>query len=98
VRHFIIEIDYRIPADQIGDVVAEHRAFLKGGYERGWLLFSGPKVPKTGGVIVARAPSLELLQDFFRSDPYIMKEIADYCFIEFDPVFRQDWLEDWVLK
>ena len=98
MKHFIIEIIYRIPAEQIGDVVAEHRAFLKAGYERGWLLFSGPKMPKTGGMIVARAPSQQELEQFFSADPYQVKGIADYRFIEFDPVLRQGWMEDWVVS
>jgi len=97
MKHFIVEIDYRIPAEQIGEVVAEHRAYLKKGYDQGWLLFSGPKVPKTGGMIIARAPSLEALQKFFQSDPYFVKSIADYRFVEFDPVLRQAWLDEWVL-
>jgi hypothetical protein len=47
-------------------------------------------------MIVARAPSLEELQRFFAADPYILKNLAVYRFIEFDPVKRQPFLEDWV--
>jgi uncharacterized protein YciI len=97
MKHFIVEIHYRIPAEQIGEVVQEHRSYLKGGYEKGWLLFSGPKSPKTGGIVIARAPSLEDIQVFFSTDPYQVKGIADYRIIEFEPVLRQSWLEDWVL-
>jgi uncharacterized protein YciI len=55
MKHFLIEITYLVSAEQLGDVVAEHRAFLQTGYDRGWLLFSGPLVPRTGGVVVGRA-------------------------------------------
>ena len=96
MKHYVVEIIYRIPVEQIGEVVAEHRAYLKEGYERGWLLFSGPKVPKTGGVVVARAPSLQELELFFSADPYQVKGIADYRFIEFEPLLRQSWMEDWI--
>lgn len=96
MKHFIIEITYLIPAKELGEVVGEHRAFLKTGYERGWLLCSGPRVPKTGGVVIARAPSLDELQQFFRYDPYQMKDLATYRWIEFDPVLRQAFLEEWL--
>ena len=96
MKHFIVELDYKIPAEEIGEVVAEHRAYLQQGYARGWLLFSGPKVPKTGGMIIARAPSMEELRAFFLSDPYFVKDIAGYRFVEFDPVLRQAWMEGWV--
>ena len=98
MKHFVVELTYKIPAEEIGEVLAEHRAYLKLGYSKGWLLFSGPKVPKTGGVIVARAPSLEELRLFFNTDPYFMKDIAEYRFIEFYPVLRQDWMENWVVS
>ena len=42
---FLIEITYRVPADQLGDIVEEHRAFLRSGYEQGILLLSGPQQP-----------------------------------------------------
>jgi len=95
-KFFIIEVTYRIPADQFGDVLFEHRAFLQTGYDRGWLLLSGPQVPRTGGVIVGRAPSLEAMEDFFVLDPYRVKDLADYRFIEFDPVMRAQLMDAWV--
>lgn len=96
MKHFIVELTYNVSAEQIAESVAEHRAFLQTGYERGWLLCSGPQVPRVGGIIVARAPSLEELQRFFADDPYQKKGLARYRFIEFEPVKRQAFLETWV--
>ena len=42
MKHFIIEIRYLLPVEQMTEIVAEHRQFLQGGYERGMLLCSGP--------------------------------------------------------
>jgi uncharacterized protein YciI len=96
MKHFILEITYKIPADQLGETRTEHRAFLKAGYKRGWLLFSGPSSDGTRGMIVARAPSLEDLQQFFQNDPYRLKGVAEHRFIEFDPVFNQDFMKEWL--
>jgi len=96
MKHFVVEINYTVPAEQLGDVTNQHRAFLQGGYDRGWLLCSGPRAPRTGGIVVTRAPSLEELQSFFNNDPYNLKGMATYNFIEFQPVKYNPLLESWV--
>ncbi|HEY9087327.1 MAG TPA: YciI family protein [Anaerolineaceae bacterium] len=96
MKHFIINIIYRAEMDEINRVLPQHRAFLRGGYERGLLLCSGPQNPRTGGIIVARAESLDAIQDFFQQDPYLLQGVAEHQFIEFEPVLRQSFLEDWV--
>ena len=95
-KFFVVEVTYRIPADQLGETLAEHRAFLQTGYDQGWLLLSGPQVPRTGGVIIARAPSRAGLEEFFARDPYRQKQLADYRFVEFEPVKRAPLMEEWV--
>jgi uncharacterized protein YciI len=96
MKHFLVEITYLVGPELIAEVVGEHRAFLQTGYERGWLLMSGPRIPRTGGVIIARAPSLDELKAFFAQDPYQLKKMASYQYSEFDPVKRQAFLENWV--
>lgn len=94
-KYFIVEVTYRYPVEQLADTVPQHRAFLAGGYEQGWLLLSGPQVPPLGGMLVGRAPSLEALQAFIACDPYQVKGLADYRFVEFNPVLRASIVEDW---
>ena len=98
MKHFIIDIHYLIPAEQLVETTVEHRAFLQSGYKAGMLLFSGPKVPRTGGIIVARAESADQVAAFFANDPYQKKGVATYQFIEFNPVLKQEFLTDWVEK
>lgn len=97
-QHFVIEITYLIPAEQFGDVTAKHRAYLQKGYDEGWLLFSGPQVPRTGGIIIARAPGRDVLLEFIANDPYQVAQIATYRLIEFNPVLQQSFLADWTGK
>jgi len=98
MKHFIVDIHYLIPAEQLGEITVEHRAFLAGGYQQGMLLFSGPKVPRTGGIIVARAATADAVTAFFANDPYQLHGVATYQFIEFNPVLNQEFLTDWVKK
>jgi uncharacterized protein YciI len=96
MKSFIIEVTYTAPLDQIDANVTEHRAFLQTGYDKGWLLCSGPQNPRTGGMIVARAPSLDELKNFCNQDPFIQRKLASYRFVEFNPVKRQAFMEDWL--
>jgi uncharacterized protein YciI len=95
MKHFIVEITFTAPIARIEEIVPQHRAFLQTGYDRGWLLMSGPKNPRTGGIVVARAPSLDEIQAFFGQDPYQLGQVATYRFTEFSPVKRQAFMESW---
>ena len=96
MKHFLIEIQYTAPFEIIAEILPAHRVFLQGGYDNGLLLCSGPMVPKTGGVVIARASDKAEIEDFFSNDPYLLNNAATYHFIEFEPVKRQNFLEAWV--
>jgi len=96
MKHFVVDIHYLVPVEQLADILPAHRAFLQTGYDKGILLLSGPKEPRTGGLAIARSEALEDLQNFFANDPYHLKNVATHSFTEFNPVLRQTWLEDWV--
>lgn len=96
MKHFIVDIKYLVPVDQLAEILPAHRAFLQTGYDKGILLLSGPKEPRTGGLVVARSEALEDLREFFSHDPYHLNNLATHTFTEFNPVLRQSWLDDWV--
>lgn len=96
MKHFVIEVTYLAPIEQIDATLVEHRAFLQTGYDKGWLLCSGPQDPRTGGIIITRAPSAEEISVFFKNDPYQIKGLAEYRFTEFNPVKRQAFMEEWI--
>jgi uncharacterized protein YciI len=95
MKHFIVEIKYLVPLESIQESVPAHRAYLQLGYDAGMLLCSGPKVPATGGFMLARAESLARLKAFFAEDPFHTDELASFTFSEFNPVKRQGWAEAW---
>ena len=96
MKHFIIEIIFSKPMEAIEKIVPDHRAFLQTGYDKDLLLCSGPLNPRTGGMVVARAESMEAIQEFFKADPYKLNDVADYRFSEFNPVKFHPILKDWV--
>lgn len=96
MSHFLIELTYKVPLEKVDEFVGSHRQFLQTGYDAGVLLFSGPQNPRTGGVVVARAESLQAIKDFFANDPYNQNGIAEYRFVEFNPVKFQPLLQNWI--
>ncbi len=96
MKHFIIEITYTVSFTKIEEVLQEHRNFLQKGYDAGILLCSGPQEPKTGGLIVARSQSLENIKDYFKNDPFLQHNVAQYRYIEFNPVKFQPFLKEWI--
>jgi len=96
MKHFLVDITYLVEFDKIGEILPKHREFLQTGYDKKLLLMSGPKNPKTGGVVIARAESIDEIKSFFDNDPYKIASYASYDFLEFDPVKRQEFMEDWI--
>ena len=96
MKHFIVEITFTAEPKQMAAVRPEHRDYLQTGFERGLLLFSAPMKPMTGGIVVARTKSRQEIEQFFAFDPYHLKKVAIYRFIEFEPVFFQPFLESWM--
>ena len=96
MKHFLVEITYLVPFESLDDIRPAHRSFLQTGYDKGWLLMSGPLVPPIRAFVVARAPEMADLQSFFANDPYQIEGKATYRFFEYEPVKRQGFLEDWI--
>jgi len=96
MEHFFVEIVYRAPIEKIEQFVNDHRKYLNKLYDKGIILMSGPQVPRLGGVIIARAESMEELNSYLKEDPYQKNKLADYRFIQFNPRNNQSFLVDWV--
>ncbi len=96
MQHFIVEIIYKADISVIDNLRPAHREFLDGGYKKGIILMSGPQVPRTGGIIIARAESMEKLAEFLNNDPYQVNKAADYNYIQFNPRNYQNFLNEWV--
>lgn len=96
MKHFIIIIHYIESVDRINEIRPRHREFLEKGYSEGIVLFSGPQVPRNGGLIVAKGKSADEMKKFFSKDPYQKEKAAEYQFIEFEPVHYQKFMEEWI--
>ena len=83
---FLLLLKYKVPIDQVERVTPAHREFLDQGYRSEKLLVSGPRVPRTGGVIVARVKTREEVDSLIQEDPFFKEGIADYEVVEFQAI------------
>ncbi len=97
MRYFFLEGEHLVPFEQRDpNLIAAHRQFLQQGYDEGRFLLSGPSVPPTGGVLVARAESLEHLHEFLADEPFCKAKVMRFSkIIEFNPVQHQPILKQW---
>ena len=82
---FIIALTYIKPLEEVDALLEEHVAYLKEQYALGNFLASGRKVPRTGGVILARGTSREEIETIIAFDPFHVHEVAEYEITEFSP-------------
>jgi uncharacterized protein YciI len=99
---FIISLHYIVPLEQLDAYMADHVKFLGTYYKQNIFLTSGRKVPRTGGIIIARADSKEELEAIMAEDPFCKHGLAEVTITEFlnsqmHPAFRKMMKENFSL-
>jgi uncharacterized protein YciI len=77
----ILSLNYIAPMEQVDAVVEPHMAWVKKGYDDGYFIASGRKVPRTGGLILSRG-DLAVLTAFCATDPFVLHGVAEYDITE----------------
>ena len=82
---FLVDIEYVVDLALVEPHMQAHLAFVDEGYARGFFLASGPKVPRTGGSIIATAPERSMLEAFLARDPFVTEGLMAASVTEFMP-------------
>lgn len=80
---YIVLVHYVNDAESIDKLLGAHRAFLDEHFRAGIFQLSGPRSPRTGGVILARAGAREDLEALLAQDPFAQAGAAQYEILEF---------------
>lgn len=80
---FIINLNYIVPLEQLDAHMTDHVKFLRKYYKQNVFLASGRKVPRTGGIILALAASMEEVERIIREDPFYTHKLAEFTITEF---------------
>ncbi len=90
---FIVDLHYIESFAKIEPLLDAHVEFLERNYALGHFVASGPKVPRTGGVIIATAKTREILEGLLKNDPFHERGIARYTVTEFNPSMKAPQLD-----
>ncbi len=82
---FIVTLTYLKPVEDVDALMDAHVAWLKKGYADGLFIASGRRVPRTGGVILARSGDEPGLRAFLDQDPFVVHAAARCDVVEFTP-------------
>nr|WP_315022105.1 YciI family protein [uncultured Aminipila sp.] len=80
---FIVNLTYIKPLEEVQKYLAEHITFLNKYYESSNFICSGPKNPRTGGMIICNAKNMEDVNEIISEDPFNTNGIANYDILEF---------------
>lgn len=78
---FVISLTYKKPLEEADKHMAAHMDWVKGAFANGTFLASGRKVPRTGGVILARGERAAI-EALCAQDPFVFHDIADIDIVE----------------
>lgn len=90
---FVVLLTYKKPIAEAELHLAAHIAYLDEHFAAGTFVASGRKVPRTGGVILAKAESRTVLEAILHQDPFSIADVAEFEVIEFVPTKTAPGLE-----
>ncbi|MBI1341491.1 MAG: GTP cyclohydrolase [Terrimonas sp.] len=90
---FIIELTYTGSLAEVDRLLEDHKLFLEKYYAEGIFLLSGRKQPRTGGIILARAETLTIIEKVIIEDPFHRHGLAEYTITEFLPSMANESLK-----
>lgn len=93
---FVLLLKYVKPLDEVERLMPAHREFLDRFYREGKFLCSGPREPRTGGVILANVANDVEAMKIVVEDPFFSEKVAEYEVIRFTPTRAADAFEAFV--
>lgn len=82
---YVVTLTYQRPLEEVDALMTGHVAWLKRHYASGLFIASGRRVPRTGGVILARSGDAAALQAALAEDPFVSQGVARAEVVEFTP-------------
>jgi uncharacterized protein YciI len=80
---FVLLLTYVKPLPEVDALMREHVAWLEEQYAAGRFLVSGRRIPRTGGVILARGDDREEIEALVAEDPFVSGGVATCELIRF---------------
>jgi uncharacterized protein YciI len=73
----IVDLEYKKSLDEVKKHLQEHRVFVDKYVSKGVITASGPKEPRTGGILLANTDK-KTMEKIIQEDPFYKNDIASY--------------------
>ena len=80
---FVLLLTYVKPLDEVDALMREHVAWLRRHYDAERFVVSGRRIPRTGGVILARGDDREEIEAIAATDPFVKGGVATCEVVQF---------------
>jgi len=90
---FIVSLTYKAELSEVDKHIDDHIVYLEKYYALGKFIASGRKVPRTGGIILVNAASIEELNSILVEDPFHTANVANFEVTEFVPTMAATGFE-----
>jgi uncharacterized protein YciI len=80
---FVLLLTYIKPLAEVDALMRRHMAWLDAQYDAGRFVVSGRRIPRTGGVILARGDDREEIEALAAKDPFVSGGVATCEVIQF---------------
>jgi uncharacterized protein YciI len=80
---FLLLLTYVRPLPEVDALMREHVRWLDEQYAAGRFVVSGRRIPRSGGVIVARGDDRAEIEALAASDPFVSRGVATCEIIQF---------------
>ncbi len=80
---FVLLLTYVKPLADVDALMRDHMAWVDEHYRAGRFLVSGRRIPRTGGVILARGDDREEIEALAASDPFVSGGVATCEVVQF---------------
>jgi uncharacterized protein YciI len=80
---FVLLLTYTKPLADVDALMRRHVAWLDAQYDAGRFVVSGRRIPRTGGVILARGDDRDEIETLAANDPFVSGGVATCEIIQF---------------
>lgn len=87
---FVILINYKVALEEVDVHLDAHRDFLNEQISKGKYLAAARRIPRDGGLIIAKCENREEASLIASQDPFVSSGVADFTLIEFNPTLYSE--------
>ena len=95
MKYFLIEGIVTNPEKMTEKMMQEHQEYTCMLMKEGKVLFSSLKSDMSSSVTVVKSETEQIIEDFYREDPFFKNNVITYSISELDIHYKVSYAENW---